>query len=123
MIAFPPIALPPDTLPRPLPRRSLAPLMRNTQGDMLVSLLSSALSHDTTFLHANMTYCNNRDRVITMGLELHEKARALHMHRPEFTLLYHDQEAGGAGANKGRRKVRLVAREQRGLRARKHQPP
>lgn len=59
-------------------------------GDMLVNLLEAAHMHDSTFMSANLTYRRNRDRVITMGMELHEKAYNLHQHRPEFTLTYPD---------------------------------
>ena len=55
-----------------------------------MELLHSALHHDRTFMSANMVYRRNRDRVITMGMELHDKAWALHQHRAEFTLTYPD---------------------------------
>ncbi len=77
-------------------------------------VMRGALRHDCTFMQANMIYRHNRDRVgdvkktetslwtslretlphllllqvITMGLELQDKAWALHAHRPEFTLTY-----------------------------------
>ncbi|GFH28494.1 uncharacterized protein HaLaN_26995 [Haematococcus lacustris] len=39
---------------------------------------------------AVMTYRANRDRVIMMGMSLHEHAMALCKHCPEFTLTYPD---------------------------------
>ena len=50
--------------------------------------MHSALHHDRTYMGANMVYRHNRDRVITMGFELHDKARAVHSSRPEFSLTY-----------------------------------
>ena len=54
-----------------VPRPPSPPL----QGDMLVCLLEAAHDHDLTFMSANLTYRRNRDRVVTMGFELHEKVR------------------------------------------------
>ena len=58
------------------------------QGDYLVELLREALRHDRTFMGAIMVYRRNRDRVITMSMELHVKAWALNQHRSEFSLTY-----------------------------------
>lgn len=48
------------------------------QGDLLCWVLGGALHHDTTFMAAAKLYRANRDRVITMGMSLHERAMALH---------------------------------------------
>ncbi|KAG1675159.1 hypothetical protein FOA52_003382 [Chlamydomonas sp. UWO 241] len=56
------------------------------QGDLMLALLSSSMRHDWTFMAANRIYCGNRDRVISLGTEMHELAFALASHRPEFTL-------------------------------------
>jgi hypothetical protein len=61
---------------KPLP--SLLALLVCLQGDRLVWLLSGALVHDITFMCAASQYRANRDRVITMGMSLHERAMALH---------------------------------------------
>jgi hypothetical protein len=40
------------------------------QGDLLLTLLSSCMRHDWTFMAANRVYCDNRDRVISLGMEV-----------------------------------------------------
>ena len=54
----------------------------------VLNLLQILLPHH--YLNPLSPSSRNRDRVITMGMELHEKAWALHHHRPEFTLTYPD---------------------------------
>lgn len=68
--------------------QSRCPWSNAKQGDLLMWCLRGPLRHDTTYMAANMRYRGNRDRVITMGLELHDKALALHKQCPEFSLTY-----------------------------------
>ena len=84
------------------------------QGDHLAWLLSAALRHDCNYMHASMGYRENRDRVITMGLELHEKALAVHRHRPEFSLTYPNYDPmakWNAAMNRAERLVRFTSHD------------
>ena len=58
-------------------------------------MLRGALKRDGVYMRANLEYRKNRDRVITMDLSLHEKARALCQDNPEFTLTYPDYDPQG----------------------------
>lgn len=62
--------------------------VRGWEGDLLTWLLRGPAHHDATFMAASALYRANRDRVITMGMELHERAMAVAKHCPEFTLTY-----------------------------------
>ncbi|GFR39776.1 hypothetical protein Agub_g261 [Astrephomene gubernaculifera] len=68
-------------------------------GDALVTLFQPALRCDLLTAAAELRHRTNRDRVITLGVDLADKARTYAAHRPEFTLTKHDPRGGNAGAN------------------------
>ncbi|GAX78780.1 hypothetical protein CEUSTIGMA_g6217.t1 [Chlamydomonas eustigma] len=86
-------------LKKKLTSSRLPPMLK---GDYLVKVLKAAIVHDHNYMHANMLYRGNRDRVITMGVELQDKAWAVHYHRPEFTLTYPNVKPIRAVGEEGR---------------------
>ena len=67
-------------------------------GDALVMTLSGALASDLLTAAAELRHRTNRDRVITLGVDLAEKAKAFAGHRPEFTLTRLDRRGAAAQA-------------------------
>lgn len=73
----------------PLLRRAMATCLSSSHvllGDALVAMLAPALRLDLSTAAAELRHRTNRDRVITLGVDLADKARVYASHRPEFTL-------------------------------------